>query len=334
MRCDIDSSDNIYVVGQYNGDSFMLVKYNSSGVIQWQKKLGTGFGILGMRMAVDSAGDICIAGKVSNDGLIAKYNSTGVLQWQRRLNVGSSDNTYGVDTDSSNNVYVTMYAFMPPYNIVTAKYNSSGVIQWQRQLSSGSGEDALDAAVDDSGNVYVTGRTGSGVFIAKYNTSGVIQWQRQLDGAGSELGLALGLDSAGNNVYVAGQTTSDGQGNDDILVAKYDSSGVIQWQRTIGGTNADRAYGIVHNGDEVYVTGLSYSAHQGQGDIFTIRIPNTMTLPETAGVITIDESTLTDSATSLTESAASGSDSAGSFTDSTITLTEGNGSLTVDVTNW
>ena len=50
------------------------------------------------------------------------------------------------------------------------------------------------------------------------------------------------VDSSGN-VYLVGYTTTEGQGNRDILVSKYNSSGVMQWQRNIGDSNANYAMG-------------------------------------------------------------------------------------------
>ena len=97
-------------------------------------------------------------------------------------------------------------------------------------------------AVDSSGNVYVTGKTesaGAGntdLFIAKYDSSGTIQWQRTLGGTNGDEGYGVTVDSSGN-VYVVGFTFSAGSGLQDWLIAKYNASGTIQWQRTLGGTS-------------------------------------------------------------------------------------------------
>ena len=41
-----------------------------------------------------------------------------------------------------------------------------------------------------------------------------------------------------------------------LLIAKYNSSGTYQWQRTLGGTSDDEGHGIaIDSSDNVYVTG-------------------------------------------------------------------------------
>jgi hypothetical protein len=146
-------------------------------------------------------------------------------------------------------------------DILIAKYNSSGTIQWQRTLGGASGDYGNGIAIDSGDNVYVTGRTSSqgagsdDIVIAKYNSSGTIQWQRTLGGASTDVGFGIAIDS-GDNVYITGYTNSQGAGNFDFIIVKYNSSGTIQWQRTLGGASSDVGYGIaIDSGDNVYITG-------------------------------------------------------------------------------
>ena len=285
-----DSSGNVYVVA---GSSItgsqdpVIVKYNASGVIQWQRTLGGTNTDYGFDIETDSSGNVYIVGEVNGHGqgggdiLIAKYNSSGTIQWQRLLGASGTDTGYGIATDSSGNVYIsasTGGGGGNDYSILIAKYDTSGVIQWQRALSDTGDLRARDIVVDNSGylyNVSVTEQSGQGnwdTLIIKYDTSGNLQWQRVLGASSSDFGYGIAVDSS-SNVYVCGASYGTGAGMYDLFVAKYNSSGSIQWQRTLGYSSTN-TYGNgvdVDSSGNVYVTG--YTDASGSGNSQGASIP-------------------------------------------------------------
>jgi hypothetical protein len=91
-----DSSDNYYVVGANVSTSpglGLLIKYNSSGVVQWQRSLApTSGGLTFSSVSVSSSGDIYVLGYTSgikSPLVLVKYNSSGTLQWQRLFTPGT-----------------------------------------------------------------------------------------------------------------------------------------------------------------------------------------------------------------------------------------------------
>ena len=82
----IDSSNNIYVTGTTGGGldgnissggyDIFLVKYNSSGVKQWSKQMGTSSNEWGYGMSVDSSENLYITG-YTEGGLDGNTNSGG-----------------------------------------------------------------------------------------------------------------------------------------------------------------------------------------------------------------------------------------------------------------
>ena len=279
MGIGVDSSGNVYAAGHSyssteNSDSMLIVKYNNSGVIQWQRNLGkSGSGEYGESIAVDSSGNAYVVGYSQSGGsggneiLIAKYDTDGNIQWQRTLGGSNYEDGRSIAVDSSSNVYVvgvTQSTGSGSNDFIIAKYNSSGSIQWKRALGGSSSDFAYGISVDGSGNAYVTGYTtsvGSGsrdVIIAKYNTSGSIQWRRVLGGTDSDTGYGISADSSGN-VYVTGSTSSTGSSSPDIFIVKYNTLGSIQWQNYLSGAISDVGRGIkVDDSGNVYVVGYSY----------------------------------------------------------------------------
>ena len=257
-----DSTGAVYIVGQNEtsgeGTNAQIVKYDSSGTIQWQRDINAGSFANDQFLCiqVDGSDNIYAGGKGNNILFVAKYNTSGTIQWQRKLDGGTS-RWYGMDLDSSGNVYVCGVigsGGTGPNDGILAKYNSSGTLQWQRALgSSGTYITFFNLSIDSSGNIYVAGGGSAGV-VCKYNSSGTLQWQRQVSGVSRFNGI--GVDSSGD-VYATGFATISG--NKELVAFKYNSSGTVQWQRSVGSTNADEATGgAVNSSGDVYISAESH----------------------------------------------------------------------------
>lgn len=342
----VDSSDNIYICGTTStsgagGNDGLLAKYNSSGTIQWQRTLGLSGSDTFYDIALNSSGDVYVVGTTSSQGagnadnLVAKYNSSGTIQWQRILGSAFFESNYsGIGVDGTGDVFVT---FSTPGtgaggdDIILAKYNSSGTIQFQKTLGGASGDDGKDIAIDSDNNIYVFGDTESGDFgngdllLVKYNLTGTVQWQAGLGLAAFDRGYAVTTDSLGN-IYGIGQTLSDGAGDRDFLFAKWDSSGTIQWQRTLGGTGSDQGQGIaVDPLDNLYVTGRTSSAGEGTVDMMIALLAND---GSSTGTFDLNGSDITYEASNLTAYTPTLTEGTSTLTAATSTLTSATGTLT------
>jgi hypothetical protein len=316
-----DAGGNVYVAGftegtldgqtSAGGSDLFVVKYDASGVRQWTRQLGTAAEDVGLSVATDAGGNVYVAGYTAgaldgqtsaggSDLFVVKYDASGVRQWTRQLGTAAEDYGSGVATDASGNVYVTGstegaldgQTSAGGYDLFVVKYDASGVRQWTRQLGTAAWDAGYDVATDAGGNVYVAGYTegaldgqtsagGLDLIVVKYDSSGVRQWTRQLGTATEDVGVSVATD-AGGNVYVGGYTTGalDGQtwaGSNDIVVVKYDASGVRQWTRQLGTTTGETGRHVATDaGGNVYVTGRTVAALDGQtwaggGDSFVVK---------------------------------------------------------------
>lgn len=241
----VDMSGNIIVGAEFQKSASYsdagIIYLNSSGVVQWQRRLSvTTYESYAHGISFDSSGNVYVAGYYwkSSGGygaaFLVKYNSSGTFQWKTGLDVtGNTVNPFfGIDVDSSGNIYVCGYAAgvsPDPQDIVVAKYNSSGTLQWARRDAHVSSDNyvGVGIAVAGDGGVYVSGyykASAQDTLILKYNTSGTLQWARTLYGSGDDFALGIAVTPTNDPVF-CGQTSSDGAGGYDSLIAKVPSDG-------------------------------------------------------------------------------------------------------------
>ncbi len=145
--------------------------------------------------------------------------------------------------------------------------NINQTIDWTRQFGS-SQRDAIHNDFDrngdmtiSGGNIYVVGNTEgtvdpqnpiqgvTDVWLAKYNTAGQQHWIRQLGTSDEDRVSEVVINSSGE-IFIGGYTMGSfpsnmNRGNYDLWVAKYDSSGALQWVSQDGTSGQDGKFGLV-----------------------------------------------------------------------------------------
>jgi hypothetical protein len=214
----IDASDDVYVAGYsyetgYTGNVLgILVKYNSSGTLQWQKEYSTTstyFYHYFKNIKIDqSTGNIYVSGSQYIDTvlefpkvLFLILNSSGGVLLQRLVEVEPDTNALNsIDFDSSGNVYILAPTVYPGPSGLFCKFNSSGTMQWQK----------TDVPVGSinifNGYIYVTGSpVPDELLISKYDLSGNLILQRNIATASVDWNGRLGA-GFGSDFYVFGKT--------------------------------------------------------------------------------------------------------------------------------
>lgn len=218
--------------------------------VNWMALLGSSSTDRGASTVVDSGGNIIVGGLYYNgsnyDAVIAKYSPAGTLQWQRIFGGSGTQSPYSITVDASDNIIFSGPLFL-------AKYSSAGSLLWQRSLPDVSGERVL---VLGTGEIIVGGYTttvGAGsndAILVKLSADGSTTiWSRAIGVSGAQLGTSAGVDSSGN-IYII---STHGGGP---FIAKYNTSGVIQWQQKLSGVSNPAFYDMTITGsDDIYVVG-------------------------------------------------------------------------------
>ena len=290
----LDSTGNIYVVGVNVvspgvDNDMVLVKYNSSGVQQWNRTWGGNFDERGYDVAVDSSGNIFVTGLTVSFGpgtcgvFIVKYNSSGSQLWNQTWGGGAIEYGYAIALSTSGNIYLagSTTSYGPPNtNVFLAKFNSSGDWKWSQFWGGGAIEGAADITVDSQENIYVAGSTSSftaggyDTLLIKYNSSGSQQYNRTWGGTLDDTLASIVLDSS-NDIYLTGSTGSFGADGLDMLIMKYDNIGNLQWNRTWGGSSNDRGNAILlDSSEDLFVAGYTASYGAGNNDMVLVKFDN------------------------------------------------------------
>ena len=269
----ISSIGNIYICGYSNAaavNDIQVFKYSPEGSLVWQKRLAyaSSTNDIGTGIVLDSSENIYISGytnaSATNDAVLVKLDSSGTILWQRKYGGTANEVGNGVTLDGSGNVYLVGHTSTGgTQDVSVVKYNSSGTIQWQRRVTGGSGLPSLATSVvaDSLGATYAVGYSApaSGTFagvIIKHTSAGSLSTRNTLSTTGTTTIFNDIAQDTNGNMYAVGYSTYSGSIN-SIILAKYNSSGTIQWQRILSG-NSSIGYGVaVGSLNEIYIVGLS-----------------------------------------------------------------------------
>jgi len=135
-------------------DRMLVVKYDSTGAIQWQKAIqfDAGYACRGADADIDSQGNVYVCGNYDYDAgddtnsamNLVKFNSSGVKQWSRRVVGDCEDFATSIvvgpdDTLYLNGITSQLVNDTPRFVWVVAKYTTSGTVVWQRLIENTTG---------------------------------------------------------------------------------------------------------------------------------------------------------------------------------------------------
>jgi hypothetical protein len=214
-----------------------------------------------------------------NEILVMKINSSGDLQWVRWFgDTIYSDHAYSVKRTSDGGYIVagrTGSYGSGNADIFLMKLDGSGNVVWAKAYGSSGPDFGYDVQITSDGGFVVVGYyTSSGdtnAIIVKTNSSGDVQWYRVF--GGTQMDAFYSVDQTSDGGFIAtGRTNSFGSGSADVLLARLDSSGTLQWSKTYGGSQWDHASSIQQTSDGGYVMlGRTRSFTAGNYDLFLIK---------------------------------------------------------------
>lgn len=124
---------------------------------------------------------------------------------------------------------------------------------------------------DISGEKTENSKGDFDMWIIKIGANGEIEWQKTI--GGNALDDLHSIELTPNGGYIAagesfsnisGDKTENSRGSDDFWIVKLDSSGNVEWDKTIGGSDSDGIPKIKVINDGYYIAGYSSSNISGE----------------------------------------------------------------------
>ncbi|HKR03173.1 MAG TPA: T9SS type A sorting domain-containing protein [Bacteroidia bacterium] len=236
------------------GNDYWIVKTDASGNIQWQNTIGgseddmlhsiqqtnDGAYILGGYSQSNISGDKtedCVGGNNQADYWVVHIDSLGNIIWQNTIGGSGDDELYSIQQTSDG-------------GYILGGHSESNI----------------------SGDKTEAGKGGWDYWLVKTDASGNIEWQNTIGTYGHD--ELHSVQQTTDNGYIlggysrnsfSGDATEYNIGETDFWIVKTDSSGNIQWQNIIGGSNWEFLYSGRQTSDGGYIVG-GQSASNISGD--------------------------------------------------------------------
>ncbi|MBX7140061.1 MAG: T9SS type A sorting domain-containing protein [Chitinophagales bacterium] len=213
------------------------------------------------------------------------------IQWEKSLGGSGDDEAFSIQQTTDNGFIVAGYSNSVDgdvtesngvYDYWVLKLDEGGNITWQKTFGGSSNDFPYSVQqTTDSGFIVaghaaspdgdVSGNHGSfDYWIAKLSASGDLQWQKSLGGSDAENAFTIQQISNGDFIVVGSSRSTDGDltinhGLEDYWIVKLAANGNLIWQKSLGGSDNDRASSVQQTSDGGFVTvGYTWS---NDGDV-------------------------------------------------------------------
>jgi len=284
----VQSSDGGYFVAGESEDrkGIYVVKLDGLGNVQWAKTIALGSSADVGSATQSSDGGFVVVGRIwgpeipnvdNYDMFVVKLDSSGNVQWAKTIGGNDWDAAGSIMQTSDGGFIVGGRASsfaVDDGSMFILKLDSSGNVKWAKTIGGGAYATSI---IQSSDGGYAVAGFGYGAgridfYVVKLDSSGNVQWARTIGGYHEDGPFSI-IQTTDGGYVVAGYTESFGAGDEDIYVVKLDSSGNVEWTKTIGGSGDDVAGSIIQSSDGGYiVAGFTENFGAGDGDIFVVKL--------------------------------------------------------------
>lgn len=228
-----------------------------------------------------------------------------VIEWQRCLGGTSADKAQSIFQAADSGYVITGQTSSNDINVTNnhgqidfwvTRVNAAGILQWQQCFGGSSSDVARASQQTSDGGIIVAGKTQSldgnvtgnhgfsDFWLVKLDALGNLQWQKCYGGISVDECRAVSQTPDGGYIAAGLTVSNDGDvsgnhGGSDMWIVKTDMTGNLQWQKCLGGTGNEEAYGVIPTSDGGYIaagnTGSSngdVTGNHGSTDVWIVKL--------------------------------------------------------------
>ena len=220
---------------------------------------------------------------------MASLSAQPTIEWQKTYGGSYFDQAYSIEQTTDGGYIVAgstastdgnVFGNHGGYDFWVLKLSTVGTIQWKKVLGGSNNERAQSIHQTSDGGYIVAGSTMSNNFdvsgnhgdfdawIVKLSSSGALEWQRALGGSAEDDAFSFQQTDDGGYIIAGSSSSIDGdvssnQGDQDFWIIKLNNTGMIEWQKSLGGSNQDIAYSIKQTSDGGYIVAGQTASYDG-----------------------------------------------------------------------
>ena len=280
-----NTTDGGYIIGGKQN----VIKTDSTGLVEWYEKLRFPFTHYIEDVIETVAGDYIVVGGVGGDpgtgghgqkgqAFILRMSEGGGVQWVKRYGIRNTpqDTFWGVvQADDGGFIVVgeklqdRNFEFYDHFWIM--KTNGSGDFEWTHELGGNYWDEAKDIVKLSDDSYVVVGKMSQSnknlnFKVVRVSASGAILWQNNHGNSNYDTATSVTATENEDIIVAAGYSrNSSGNPFEYRVWGVNAASGQIIWNKTYGGNQEDKAYGVVEAYDRGFnIVGASESFGSGR----------------------------------------------------------------------
>src|SRR6185436_16704036 len=214
-----------------------------------------------------------------SDLYLIKADINGNLTWTKTFGAYLMELAYSVQqtTDGGYILAGATASLSAPWEIYLIKTDSNGDTLWSKTYYTGPGDLGYSVQQTYDGGYIITGEhqgiNGYEVNLIKTDVNGNWSWSNIYGNNGLNTTISSSVKQTTDHGYIiTGFTDAFGAGNADVYLLKTDSTGILQWSKTYGGTGIDKGFSVEQTSDAGYiVAGTTSSFGAGGTDFYLVK---------------------------------------------------------------